>query len=361
MIKTRDLVRQLNLESYVALQRKFITENQTLLKEALILFRNELYTEAKMSSFLNLSAEVFFDVKQGLRREIYHFLKIDQEEKRCKLLFKINYLATRPSNHYSSEENFTLISCLQELIEYRMEYEAAPLFEKLAQLNRDTESYNEYYSLFRKHFNIKQSTQRGLSLLMHLNSKLAEFHEEKCMIYVNQIDKTFLEIKNIQTFNDNNLTNCITNISLLLISLFCEDSKYSFTRNQSLNATFLKANDQVEELPTSIERFYLRNILFFCAAQLKFRQLHNMESKEKVEDTLNEIPTSLHYNFNFPKLIAKKLLATVKVKKEEPKVIDIKQYRQTFKTRKALRHLNTTHFNYYQLSTKHLQASRFIV
>lgn len=327
MIKIRDLVQQLNLESFIALQRKFSNENNTLLRDCLLLFRNELFSEEKMAELLSLNNSLFFDIKQNLRREIYDLLNINQEEQKSKLLFKMLFLSSRPSNFFSSEENFVLINLLQDLINNKLEYEASPLFEKLAQLNRNSESYEEYYNLFRTHFNIRQSTQRCLSLFMHLNGKLGEYNEEPCIEYIKQIDRTFLEIKNIHTFNENNLTVCIRNASLLLISIFCSDSKYAFTRTTSLLSTLVMTNEQINNLPESIERFYLEQILFFCAVKLNQDNITNDASQYLISKLTSQKIKSVHYNFNFPKDLAKQLLSLNAEERSGAVIIDIKKHR----------------------------------
>tara|TARA_R110002049_G_scaffold227347_8_gene399519 strand:- start:177 stop:1091 length:915 start_codon:yes stop_codon:yes gene_type:complete len=283
-----------------------------------------------MTNLLSLNSISFYDLKQKLRREIYEELNINQEESKSKLLFKMLFLSSRPSNFFSSEENFILINLLQDLISNRMEYEAAPLFEKLAQLNRDSDSYDEYYNLFRKHFNIKQSTQRCLSLFMHLNGKIGEYNDDPCIEYIKQIDRTFLEIKNIQNFNDNPITSILINLSLTLITLFCKDSKYAFTKNKALLSTFLAAYNKINNLPQGIERFYLENITFYCSVQLNHLSIKDIDTAYIIEKICSQKVRSVHYNFNFSKEIAEKL---IHINIEENKgaiIIDFKQHRSVF-------------------------------
>lgn len=327
MIKIRDIVQQLNLESYIELNEKFRANKNSSLSDCLILYREKLYTEEKMASLLLLDNSAFFDLKQNLRREIYSLLKIKQEEHKSSLVFKMLYFSSRPSESFSSEENFMLINLLQELIANRLEYLAAPLFEKLAQLNRNSDTYEEYYNLFRTHFNMMQSSYRSLNLFMHLNSKIGEFTESPCIEFINQIDKTFLEIKNIHKFNENGLTTCLANTSLILISLFCKDSKYAFTRNTSLLATFKQMSEQIENLPESIERFYLENILYFCSIKLKQGYIRNEAIDHILMKVTSQKISSLYYNFNFPSSIAKELITTNLLENIGGKVIDIKKHR----------------------------------
>jgi len=327
MIKLRDIIQQLSLEYYVALNKKLIKNHKQKLCNCLVLFRTKLYTEEKMKQLLSLDNLAFVALKQNLKKEIYQILKINFEEYKSELIFKISKVSAKSNKNFTSNDSFELISLLQKLIDNNLEYEATPLFKKLAQLNQDSDIYEEYYNLYRTHFNIHQSTNRCITLFNSLNKHLGEYHHSNCVEQIHQINKTFLEIKNIHTFNENNLTTCLWNMSLIIISLFCKESKYAFTRDLSLYEALKFTKYKIDKLPESIERFYLGNLLYYSSRKLNRSYMLDDSTFEIINQIIRQKKNKTYFDFNFPKAISTNLISTNTNQQPGTMIIDFKKYR----------------------------------
>ena len=95
MIKLRDIIQQLSLEYYVALNKTLIKNQKQKLCNCLVLFRTKLYTEEKMKQLLSLDNLAFVALKQNLKKEIYQILNINFEEYKSELIFKISKVSAK--------------------------------------------------------------------------------------------------------------------------------------------------------------------------------------------------------------------------------------------------------------------------
>lgn len=306
MIKIRNLVRQLNTEDYNSLVVNFEDSNNILLKGIIELYRNHIYSDEKMAEVLQINSYLYLELKRSLKRKIYALYEIDCNEIKHSLLNRVSYLSTRPSNFNCEEENLILHSLLNDLNKFNLDYFAAPIYEKLTQLNRNNEKYEEYYKLYRSHYNIKQSNERCLTLFMHLNSKIGEYHQDPCAEYKSQIDRTLLELKNIFTYNQNGYTSSIYHLAILLSSAFLPESKYALASAEAIKNSYLTTNELIQQLPAGAEQFYLNNIL--ALSGMKFLLENNNPTFETA--FILQINTAKHvvyYNLNFPTDIAEDL------------------------------------------------------
>jgi len=309
MIKIRDLVRQLNTEDYNSLVVSFEESNNTLLSGIIELYRNHFYSDEKMAESLQINAYLYSELQRSLKRKIYALYEIDTNDIKFSLLNRVSYLSTRPSNFNCEEENLILHSLLNDLNKNNLDYYAASIYEKLTQLNRSSSKYEEYYKLYRSHYNIKQSNERALNLFMHLNAKIGEYVDEPCTVYKNQVERTLLELKNIFTYNKNVYTDSLYQLAVLQISTFVTESKSRIQSISEIKNTFLQCSNLINQLPAGAEQFYMNNILAMCGIQL----LLDNKNEELFETAFfNQINSAKHkpyYNLNFPESISIKLIA----------------------------------------------------
>ncbi|MDB9775536.1 hypothetical protein OAB47_04810 [Vicingaceae bacterium] len=132
---------------------------------------------------------------------------------------------------------------------------------------------------------------------------LGEYYHSNCVEQIHQINKTFLEIKNIHTFNENNLTACLWNMSLIIISLFCKESKYAFTRDLSLYEALKFTKYKIDKLPESIERFYLGNLLYYSSRKLNRSYILDDSTFEIINQIIRQKKNKTYFDFNLPKAI----------------------------------------------------------
>ena len=309
MIKIRDLVRQLNTEDYNALVDSFEDSNNILLKGIIELYRDHIYSDEKMAEVLQINSYLYSELKRSLKRKIYALYDIDCNEIKHNLLNRVSYLSTRPSNFNCEEENLILHSLLNDLNKFNLDYYAASIYEKLTQLNRNNDKYEDYYKLYRSHYNIKQSNERCLTLFMHLNSKIGEFNQDPCNEFKAQIDRTLLELKNIFTYNKNGYTSSIYHLSILLVSAFLPESKYAFTSKETIETSYLTTSELIQQLPAGAEQFYLNNILALTGMKFLLEKITPNYEAAFISQ-INTAKHEVYYNLNFPTNIADDLITS---------------------------------------------------
>lgn len=330
MIRLRNLVQQLSSENYEQLLSEFKASNNKLLVGILTHYRTKLYSDDKMAEEFRISKSLFIELKRSLRRKIYNLFQIDCNDVKYNLLNRVSYLSTRPSNFNTDEENLILLTLVDNLKKQGLEYAAADVYEKLTQLNRDNGKYEYFYRLYRMHYNIKQSNERCLTLFMHLNGKIGEYTEDKCKEYLSQIDRTFLEIKHIHTYNKNLFTEAVYNMSLLGMSLLVPDSRFSPVKNNAVEDTYINTLKSLSLLPAGSEQFYFHNIVKILSVKMQDLVLQSSEITNLCYNLGREVAQTGFYNFNFSKSIEKEVVETVKAQQnateETPKGILISMH-----------------------------------
>ncbi len=311
MIKVRNLILQMTQTEYDELLLDCRNKKQTLLIEALVLYREQILDEPEMVKALNIPSDQFNAINRALKKNIFDYLSIDTQDYRYSLINRVELTISRSYCADLEEETTILHYLLDELSQFQLDFYATSLYERLAHLNCNNSNFNKYNKKFKRALEIKQTTERCMILFSQLNSKIDEYTEEPCKIYLNHINQSLNEIDAIHNEYKNAFTNTFHALAHLLVSVFVKDSLYATTHVKSIEKLFVESMKKIALLASGTEQYYACNILKLISIRMKSISNSNASMQVVYDNLIESKEGKIAYNFNFSAVLKNKLIAEI--------------------------------------------------
>ncbi|MFT6165555.1 MAG: hypothetical protein ACJASF_000234 [Vicingaceae bacterium] len=144
---------------------------------------------------------------------------------------------------------------------YELEQESALLLQELEKSSVGTPLHAVYEHLFNKYHEMEINNTKAYIAFEKLNLKISEFLGENMKDYkIRDLIKGYKEIRSIHNDNENRVSECILNTSMLLLANYCGQTQLLNENKWTLSQLFETCKSQIENLPFSVERMFMKNI-----------------------------------------------------------------------------------------------------
>ncbi len=192
---------------------------------------------------------------------ILDFYGLKAESSRDQFLADV-YFAIHEEKYESKAKKVTRLEGLfHQMKRYELEQESAELLNELEKSSIGTPLHAVYDHLYNKYNEIEINNNKAYTAFEKLNSKISDFLGENLKDYtIKDLVAGYKEIRNIHLENENRVSACILNTSMLVLANHCGQTQLLNENKWTLSELFETCKAQIETLPFSIERMFMKNI-----------------------------------------------------------------------------------------------------
>jgi hypothetical protein len=216
-------------------------------------------SENTIQSELNLSNVSFKVFERVIERGIIDFYGIENKSIKDMLFSSIFYSLYGSKNKNNIEKTKELEELFHSMKQFNVEQEAYPILLKLYELNIDTRLEAVYKHLSEKYLSVSEKNEIISNQFSSFNKILA--------IYINNHSEdskdlivAYKKIRSTYQKHPNNTTRTYYNLSKLTCVVFTGKTEILNDGDLQLGLLLDAVKSDIENLPLSIDRFYLSNI-----------------------------------------------------------------------------------------------------
>ena len=163
----------------------------------------------------------------------------------------------------TAEKMKALEDLFHDMKRNKLEQESAPILEELTAISKGTPLYTVYNHLYRKYNTINENNQLTYEAFERLCNKMSSVLNDDCgeAISTKSLIAEYKTIRKLHEKTPNRTAECIMNLAMALLAVYCNQTQLLIEKQWSLDNLIKESNRLVHELPFSIERYYLKNIV----------------------------------------------------------------------------------------------------
>ena len=178
---------------------------------------------------------------------------------------------------------------------YELEQESAPLLEELEKSSVGTPLHTVYEHLYNKYHNMEVNNTKAYIAFEKLNVKISDFLGDNVKDYkIRDLIKGYKEIRSIHNENENRVSECILNTTMLLLANYCGQTQLLNENKWTLSNLFETCKTQIENLPFSVERMFMKNIFDMSLKRVVLRSSFEINTLAFQRLKLNESKVEIH-------------------------------------------------------------------
>lgn len=274
MLTVSTLLNQLNTRQQLAIETD-LQSKVAYNSSSLSVFSSMLFGESKSE----ILASCVLDNNNYPRKErpifqaIIDFYGLKADNSRDQFWADV-YFAIHEETYESRVQKVKRLENLfHQMKRFELEEDSAELLNELEKLSIGTPLHTVYEHLFIKYNEIEINNRKAYLAFENLNVKLSDYLDLNAKEHTLQdLIQAFKQIRTIHHSNENRISECILNTSMLLLANYCGQTQLLKENKWTLNALFATCKTQIEKLPFGVERFFMKNIF---DSNLKFALLNN--------------------------------------------------------------------------------------
>jgi len=218
-------------------------------------------SENQISNSYNLCPNDYAKKERPIFQVILDFYKLKPSSSRDQVLSDVYYAIHEEAYESNAKKAKRLEGLFHQMKRYEMEQESAPLLNALMQASEGTPLHTVYEHLYNKYCNMEANNLIAYATFEKLNTKVSDFIGNNSKGHsVRNLISEFKKIRAIHRKNENRVSECIVNTSMLMLAIHCEQSQLLRESKWTVSELFETCKSQIENLPFGVERMFFKNI-----------------------------------------------------------------------------------------------------
>lgn len=199
--------------------------------------------------------------ERPIYQAILDFYGLKAESSRDQFLADVYFAIHEEKFESKAKKVKRLEGLFHQMKRYELEQESAELLQELEKCSIGTPLHAVYDHLYNKYNEIEINNNKAYTAFDKLNTKVSDYLGENLKDYtIKDLVSGYKEIRNIHNNNENRVSECIVNSTMLLLANHCGQTQLLNENKWTLSELFETCKAQIETLPFSIERMFLKNI-----------------------------------------------------------------------------------------------------
>ena len=256
-------------------------------------------SENQISNSYNLCPNDYAKIERPILQVILDFYGMKPENARDQFLSDVYYAIQEEAYESNAKKVKRLEELFHQMKRYELEQESANLLKALEQSSVGTPLHTVYEHLCNKYRDIEANNLKAYVTFQKLNAKISDFLGDNSKGHsIRNLISEFKKIRAIHRKNENRVSECIMNTSMLLLASYCKQTQLLNENKWTLSDLFETCKNQIEILPFGVERMFLKNIFDMSLKQALLENTFEINTRAFQRLSVNESKLEMH-NFGF--------------------------------------------------------------